>query len=152
MANISTMGQQAAYILPVRLTFNQNCLKFSGKKVRRMEHQQKKDRTERARGLGRERGKRNQMTALWFQTGGKPLDIPGLPLGGWGYNFGHVITGLSIIFHSFHREIPATYIWQQTKPTLMNKCIKTLREIKHNSIRLYVVWRADESCAFLTSF
>ena len=33
-----------------------------------MEHQQKNDRTERARGLGRkmrqERGKRNQMTAL----------------------------------------------------------------------------------------
>ena len=48
---------------------------FSGeKKLRRMDHKQKNDRTERARGLGRktreEIGKWNQMTAQRFQTGG----------------------------------------------------------------------------------
>ena len=47
---------------------------FPGKKVRRMDHQQKLDRTERTRGLGRkmreEIGKGNQMMALRFQTGG----------------------------------------------------------------------------------
>ena len=58
-----------------------------------MDHQQKKDRTERVTGLGRkmrqERGKRNQMTALRFQTGGKQSDIPGLPCvwGGGGVQF-----------------------------------------------------------------
>jgi len=46
---------------------------FLGGKVRRMDRQQKNDKTERARGLGRktreEVGKGNQMTALRFQTG-----------------------------------------------------------------------------------
>ena len=51
-----------------------NICEFSGeKKVRGMDHQQKNDKTERARGLGRktrqEIGKRNQITALRFQTG-----------------------------------------------------------------------------------
>ena len=49
-------------------------------------HQQKKDKTKRVRELGRntreEIGKRNQMTALRFQSGGKTTDIPGLPWGG----------------------------------------------------------------------
>ena len=45
----------------------------------------KKDKTERITGLGRktreETVKRNQMTALGFQTGGKTSDITGLHLG-----------------------------------------------------------------------
>ena len=55
--------------------------------VRTMDHQQKKDKTKRVRELGRntreEIGKRNQMTALRFQSGGKTSNIPGLPYGGF---------------------------------------------------------------------
>ena len=46
---------------------------------------QKHDKTEEVRGLGRKRrdeiGKRNEMTALRFQTGEETSDIPGLPSG-----------------------------------------------------------------------
>ena len=56
-----------------RLTLEEKCLRiFSPKKQtkkgRRMDHKQKNDKTERARGPGREDiGKGNQMTALRFQ-------------------------------------------------------------------------------------
>ena len=50
-----------------------------------MGHQRKKNKTERAAGLGRrtkeETVKWNQMTALRFQTGGKTSDILSLPSG-----------------------------------------------------------------------
>ena len=55
---------------------------FSGAKVTKMGHEQKNDKTERERGLGRktreETGKGNQMTALIFQRGGNirhPRDL-----------------------------------------------------------------------------
>ena len=51
------------------------------KKFRRKGQQAEKDKTERVTGLGRrtieEIAKRNQVTALRFQTGGKTSDIPG---------------------------------------------------------------------------
>ena len=70
--------QQAAK----RLTLNERYLRIFWNKFRRMDQYQKNDTT--GRGLGRKRreeiGKRNQMTALKFQTGDK-TDISGLPLG-----------------------------------------------------------------------
>ena len=60
------------------LNFHEKYLSFPGrekKKIRRIDYQEKNDQTERARGLGRktreEIGKRNQMTALRFQTRGE---------------------------------------------------------------------------------
>ena len=76
MAN--TIWQQAAR----RLTLNEKYLRIYWNEIRRMDHYDKNDTT--GRGLGRktreETGKRNQITALRFQTGDK-TDIPGLPLG-----------------------------------------------------------------------
>ena len=66
MANTSAIWQQAAHTtyqlsspscstraIQKSLTLNKNCLRVFWKKVRRMDHKQKNDRTERARGLGR---------------------------------------------------------------------------------------------------
>ena len=58
---------------------------FSGKSSGEWTSRQKKDKTDRATGLGiitrEEIVKWNQMTALRFQTGGETSDIPGLPSG-----------------------------------------------------------------------
>ena len=65
-----------AYVLTKNISKN-----FLGEKIRRMDKQAEKDKTERVTELGR-RTKWNQMTALRFQTGGRQTsDIPGLPLG-----------------------------------------------------------------------
>ena len=84
MANTSAIWQQAAHTtyhlsscsartIQKSLTFNEKYLRIFLKKVRRMDHQQTNDETERARGRGRktreEIRKGNQMTALRFQTG-----------------------------------------------------------------------------------
>ena len=64
------MAASCTYHLPTKsLTLNEKCLRIIwGETVRRMDHQQKNDKTEKARGLGRktreEVGKGNQMTAL----------------------------------------------------------------------------------------
>ena len=86
MANTSAIWQQAAHTtyqwsspscltraIQKSLTLNDKYLRVFWKKVRRMDHQQKNDKTERARGLGRRKKKKrgdrkgNQMTALRFQ-------------------------------------------------------------------------------------
>ena len=57
-----------------------NIEEFSGKKFRRKDQQAENDKTERVTGLGRrtreEIAKRNQMTALRFQTGGRHQTSP----------------------------------------------------------------------------
>ena len=54
------------------LTLNEKCLRTFWKKVRRMDHQQKNDKTERTRGLGRktreEIGRGNQLFGLDFTS------------------------------------------------------------------------------------
>ena len=75
-------AQQKPYKKIQKLTHNEKCLRIFWKKVRRMDHKQKHDKTERIRGLGRKmRGNGNQMTALRFQTGEKNTRHPSPPFG-----------------------------------------------------------------------
>ena len=74
MANTSAIRQQAAHTtyqlsspscltraIQKSLTLNDKYLRVFWKKVRRMDHQQKNDKTERARGLGRRKKKREEI-------------------------------------------------------------------------------------------
>ena len=94
IANTRAIRQQAAHTT-FQLSYPRcstgayvlmNTGEFSGGKVRRMGHQQKKARAEIATGKGRKirdrTGKGNQMTALRFQTGGGgDIRHPSLPSG-----------------------------------------------------------------------
>ena len=77
-ANCSTRAIQKS------LTLNEKYLRVFWKKVRRMDHQQKNDKTERARGLGRKnkrgdrKGKSNDSPKIPDR---RVTDIPSLPSG-----------------------------------------------------------------------
>ena len=100
MANTSAIWQQAAHTTnqlsspscstratQKSLALNETYLRVFWKQVRRMDHQQKNDKTERARGLGRrktnkrgdKKGESNESPEIPDRR--KISDIPGLPTG-----------------------------------------------------------------------